>query len=227
MKDYWDYMMEQGTTKGGDDPASWFFEPQSAPPVSDEGRQGLTGQNRETYWEAPATSSGAPAAQVYAPPRTSSATPGVRVSGQTKSAYNPASVSDPEVNNAVRAYITQQARARGMDPAIALEIADREGGTDKYGGNEGVFPTGKSYWAYQLHYGGAGTPWASYGNTAGMGNDFTNRFGFQPGDPAGWQAAIEFALDNALRSGWQPWYGRQANPARGLREIGVWEGIPR
>lgn len=118
-------------------------------------------------------------------------------------------------------YIRQAATSRGIDPEIALRIARHEGGLDKYEGNEGVFPTGKSYWAFQLHYGGAGTPYAKWGNTAGMGNDFTNATGFQPGDPEAWQAAIDFALDHARKYGWKAWYGR------GPAGVGEWDGIPR
>jgi len=138
-----------------------------------------------------------------------------------------ADVSNPEVNKVIREYITQAAQKRGIDPTIALEIADREGGTNKYEGNEGVFDTGKSYWAYQLHYGGAGTPWAHFGRTAGMGNDFSSRYGYTPGQADAWQQAIDFALDGALRSGWVPWASRVAQPTRGLRQIGDWEGIPQ
>jgi len=134
--------------------------------------------------------------------------------------------SSPQAGE-IQNYIREAARRRGIMEQVALEIAEREGGTGKYEGNMGQFPTGRSHWAYQLHYGGAGTPYAQWGTTAGMGNDFTQRTGFRPGDPAAWQAAIDFALDHARANGWGAWYGRQANPKRGLREIGEWEGIPR
>lgn len=119
-------------------------------------------------------------------------------------------------------YIRQAAISRGIDPNVALAIAQNEGGLDDNDvAREGKFPTGKSYWAYQLHYGGAGTPYASYGTTAGMGNDFTERTGYQPGDPNAWRAAVDFALDHARKKGWSAWYGR------GPAGIGEWDGIPR
>ena len=54
-----------------------------------------------------------------------------------------------------------------------------------------------------------------------MGNDFTKATGYQPGDPRAWQASIDFALDEALRTGWSKFYGR------GPAQVGVWQGIPR
>jgi len=131
----------------------------------------------------------------------------------------PAPVSG-ENGQAITDYITQAARKRGIDPDVALRIADAEGGRGEYA-KEGKFNTGRSYWAFQLHYGGAGTPYAGWGNTAGMGNDFTERTGYQPGDPAAWQAAIDFALDHAARYGWGAWYGRKT------AGVGEWDGIPR
>jgi hypothetical protein len=122
----------------------------------------------------------------------------------------------------VAEYIRNAALQRGIDPDVALSIAQHEGGLDDDDvAREGSFKTGKSYWAFQLHYGGAGTPYAHYGDTAGMGNDFTARTGYQPGDPNAWQAAVDFALDHARRYGWKAWYGRK--PAG----IGEWDGIPR
>jgi hypothetical protein len=71
----------------------------------------------------------------------------------------------------------------------------------------GSFPTGKSWWPFQLHYGGAGTPYAMWGTEAGMGNDFTKKTGWAPGDPRAWAASVDFALDYAQRNGWGAWYG--------------------
>jgi hypothetical protein len=135
--------------------------------------------------------------------------------------YASAPVDPAVAEQAIVAYITQAARARGIDPAVALRIAQHEGGLDKYEGNMGQFPTGRSHWAFQLHYGGAGTPYAQWGDTAGMGNDFTAATGFAPGDPNAWQAAIDFALDHAAKNGWGAWYGR------GPAGVGIWDGITR
>ena len=51
----------------------------------------------------------------------------------------------------------------------------------------GHVPHRASWWPFQLHYGGAGTPYEQWGNVAGMGNDFTAQTGWQPGDPRAWK----------------------------------------
>ena len=110
-------------------------------------------------------------------------------------------------------YIRQAAQARNIDPDTAVAVALHEGTNPKTGrfdnpAQEAIFSTGRSYWPFQLHYGGAGTPYAAWGNTAGMGNEFTAQTGWQPGDPRAWQAAVDFALDQTLKRGWYPtFYG--------------------
>ena len=131
----------------------------------------------------------------------------------------------------IEAYIRQAAAKRGIDPDVAVAVALHEGGRDPRKPDQppftdpavmAVFPTGRSYWPFQLHYGGAGTPYAAWGGTAGMGNDFTRMTGYQPGDPAAWRPAVDFALDRALQTGWYPnFYG--SVPAR----VSTWQGIPR
>jgi hypothetical protein len=90
----------------------------------------------------------------------------------------------------------------------------------------GTFSTGSSWWPFQLHYGGAGTPYASLGNVAGMGNDFTALTGWQPGDPAAWKDSVDYALDKAKAGGWGPWYGAAAAGIHGFdgisRALGGW-----
>ena len=117
----------------------------------------------------------------------------------------------------VREYIIKAASERGIDPRTALGIARHEGGEDDYM-QVGKFNTGWSFWPFQLHYGGRG--YESFGDTAGMGNDFTRRTGWQPGDVGAWKDSIDFALDHAAKRGWGAWYGR------GPAGIGAWEGIP-
>ena len=133
----------------------------------------------------------------------------------------------PASHEDIVAYIRQAAVARKIDPDVALAVALHEGTNPATGrfdnpAQEAVFPTGRSYWPYQLHYGGASTPYAQWGGTAGLGNDFTRKTGYQPGDPAAWQPAVDFALDTALQRGWYPtFYGSQ--PAK----VTTWQGIPR
>lgn len=120
--------------------------------------------------------------------------------------------------NVVEQYIRQAAQARGIDPDIAMRVAKSEGGTEV--AKRGTFNTGSSWWPYQLHYGGKGTPYEHLGTVAGMGNAFTAETGFQPGDPAAWRASVDYALDRAQKSGWDAWYGARAQGITGKMGIG-------
>jgi TP901 family phage tail tape measure protein len=122
-------------------------------------------------------------------------------------------------NGEIADYIRKAASARGIDPDIAIRIAQHEGGTEEYN-KRGTFATGSSWWPFQLHYGGAGTPYAYLGTTAGMGNDFSAKTGWGAGDPKAWKDSIDWALDVAAKHGWSQWYGR------GPAGVGAWEGIP-
>jgi hypothetical protein len=117
----------------------------------------------------------------------------------------------------VEAYIRQAAATRGIDPDIAVRVAQSEGGLVP--NRTGAFPTGKSFWPFQLHYGGAGTPYAQYGTVAGMGNAFTQKTGWQPGDPEAWRAATDYALDAAKQQGWGAWYGARNQGITGFQGI--------
>lgn len=146
------------------------------------------------------------------------------------------SVPQPDVaspaSGAIEAYIRQAAQARGIDPDVAVKVALYEGGRDPRKPNQapftdpavrGTFATGSSWWPFQLHYGGKG--YEQYGTTAGMGNDFTAATGYQPGDPRAWQAATDYALDQAVKIGWRGggnggWYGAKA------AGIGDRQGLP-
>lgn len=126
------------------------------------------------------------------------------------------SVGRPMTDN-IRDYIAEAAMLRGMDPGIALRVAQSEGGFEA--ARRGTFATGSSWWPFQLHYGGAGYEYL--GNVAGMGNSFTAMTGWAPGDPAAWKDSVDYALDVARRSGWGQWYGAAA------AGIGNFQGIPR
>jgi hypothetical protein len=113
-------------------------------------------------------------------------------------------VSTPEVVN----YIAQAAQARGIDPATAIKVFKGEGASNwqgqatggkmkKYKGKE------DSWGPYQLYLGG------------GLGNQAP----FNVRDPSTWKLNVDFALDNALKSGWAPWYGA----AR--MGVGNWQGL--
>ena len=120
-------------------------------------------------------------------------------------------------NGEIAGYIANAAAARGIDPGIALRIAQHEGGLEEYN-KVGKFATGWSWWPFQLHYGGKG--YEHFGTTAGMGNTFTKETGWAPGDPKAWKDSIDYALNHARKYGWSAWYGR------GPAGVGAWEGIP-
>jgi hypothetical protein len=115
-------------------------------------------------------------------------------------------------------FIRNAARARGIDSTVAIRVAKSEGGVDEYA-KRGTFSTGSSWWAFQLHYGGAGYEYL--GDVPGMGNGFTKLTQWQPGTDPPWKDAIRYALNRAKASGWGAWYGA-AHVG-----IGQWEGIDR
>jgi hypothetical protein len=134
----------------------------------------------------------------------------------------------PPTHDEIVAYIRDAAQQRGIDPNTAVAVALHEGTNPATGrfdspAEQGSFPTGKSWWPFQLHYGGAGTPYEQYGSVAGMGNDFTAKTGWQPGDPRAWKDATDYALDQAVANpgGWSQWYG--SIPAK----VAARQGLPR
>lgn len=108
-------------------------------------------------------------------------------------------------------FIREAAVARGIDPQVAVDVANAEGGVDAPG-KVGEFATGTSFWQLQLHYGGPDYP--QYGipgeSVAGMGNDFSAYTGWPPGDPYAWRDAARRALNAAREHGWGAWYGAAA-----------------
>ena len=122
-------------------------------------------------------------------------------------------------------FIRSEAGLRGIDPETACAVAMSEGGTAAPG-LEGHFPTGSSFWQFQLHYGGDdypqfGTPELS---VAGMGNDFSTLTGWPPGDAIAWRDACRYALNRAKESGWDAWYGAAAIGITGFD--GIDQSVP-
>lgn len=113
-------------------------------------------------------------------------------------------------------YIKEAAKLRGIDPNIAVRVAKSEGlapgvwqsNVTKNGVRE------PSFGPFQLLVGGEGT-----GFPAGMGNDFIKQTGLDPRDPSTVYKQVDFALDNARKTGWSPWYG--------AAKVGInkWDGI--
>jgi hypothetical protein len=98
-------------------------------------------------------------------------------------------------------YIREAAIARGMDPDIAVRVAASEGlyaNPEEGWQSQIVDEEGRreeSYGPFQLYMGG------------GLGNVFMERTGLDPRDPSTVTQQIDFALDEAKRGGWGPWYG--------------------
>ena len=106
-------------------------------------------------------------------------------------------------------YIRQQAIARGIDPDVAVKVAQSEGlGSFQSSVIQKGGQREPSYGAFQLYTGG------------GMGNEFQQATGLDPSDPKNERATIDYALDNVVHTGWTPFHG-----ARGAG-IGPRTGLP-
>jgi hypothetical protein len=130
----------------------------------------------------------------------------------------------------IEEFIRAAARARGISDDLAIRVANTEGGVTepaRCGDFSGPpWYSGKSWWGFQLHYGGAGTPYAAWGGSAGMGNGFTTLTGWQPGDPAAWRDSVRYALNRARTGGWGAWYGAASIGVTGFMGIDrqtVWD----
>lgn len=124
------------------------------------------------------------------------------------------------------AFCRAEAPRRGITPDVAVWVCNSEGGLTE-AARVGRFATGWSWWALQLHYGGAG--YEQFGTTAGMGNSFTKLTGWAPGDPRAWRDALRYGLDQARAGGWGPWYGAKKIGVTGFYGIDrsvPWSGTP-
>ena len=111
------------------------------------------------------------------------------------------------------AIIRQAAIERNIDPDIAVRVAESEGlnADPAEGWQSQIVRDGvreESYGPFQLYMGG------------GLGNVFMERTGLDPRDPSTAREQINFALDEAARGGWGPWYGAARVG------IGEQEGLP-
>ncbi|WP_267355258.1 hypothetical protein [Methylobacterium sp. GC_Met_3] len=117
------------------------------------------------------------------------------------------------INPEFAAHIRASALSQGIDPDIALRIANSEGlrGSNPNRLTPGDYENGKptSFGPFQLHYGRSG----------GLGNRYTAETGHHAGDPRYWQEQIDFALRTARKEGWGAWYGRKS------AGVGVRDGI--
>ncbi len=101
-------------------------------------------------------------------------------------------------------YIRERAQTYGINPDVAVNVAQSEG----LGSFKSSVPGENSYGAFQLYTGG------------GLGNDFQRATGLDPSDPKNEQAGIDFALKHASQHGWGAFHG-----AKNRYGYGPWEGI--
>lgn len=110
----------------------------------------------------------------------------------------------------VEAYIRSVATTMGIDPNIAVRVAKSEGLAPGVWQSNLKRPDGsreKSYGPFQLFEGG------------GLGNKFKSVYGVSASDPSTWKQQVQFALGEAKKGGWTPWYGAKNSG------IGRYEGI--
>ena len=121
---------------------------------------------------------------------------------------------DYKDNPAIRAYITDSAKARGIDPAVALKVWGHEGHAGYVGdGNSSFGP-------FQLHYGGINPKMPH----AGMGDDFTKATGLDARDHSTIRQQVDFALNHVRRHGWGAWMGAKAEGIHGFQGVGPMPG---
>ena len=113
----------------------------------------------------------------------------------------PGSTSSRDDPRGLSGYIRETAKKHGVDPEVALKVAKSEGLRDFSGDG------GKSGGAFQLYTGG------------GLGNKFKKETGLDPLDPKNEKATIDYALREAAKGGWGPWYGAAKVG------VGKWDGI--
>lgn len=128
-----------------------------------------------------------------------------------------------DVHPEMAAYIRAAALANGIDPNVALRIANSEG---LRGSIPGVRNTpgdkGTSFGPFQLHY-ASRIPGLRNG---GLGDRYTRETGHHASDPKYWKEQIDFALRTARREGWGAWHGRYG-AGIGLRDgIGTVRPVP-
>ncbi len=111
----------------------------------------------------------------------------------------------------IEIYIRQAAIQRGIDPDIAVRVAQSEGGLIDPVRQSDVIKDGvrePSFGPFQLYMNG------------GLGNAFQTETGLHPSDPNAWRQGVDFALDSAKKDGWGAWYGAKNVGITGMDGIG-------
>jgi hypothetical protein len=114
----------------------------------------------------------------------------------------------------VREYIRASARANGIDPDVAVRVAESEGlyADPAEAFQSDIMEGGRrepSYGPFQLYTGG------------GLGNEFEQQTGLKASDPSNWRETVDFALSRAKETGWTPWYGAEKAGISPRQGIGV------
>lgn len=193
--------------------------PQQAAPVSQsQGFQmpslnDLLGDLAPKPQQQPPTPSGTPAAMPSNAPRTGNVGSSTITQGDNGPALRPGesvgSVTLADTDDDEQ-YIRQAAMRRGINPDMAVRVANTEGGANAGGRARQNMQGAPAYSHFQLYIGGPNNP--------AMGDEALAA-GIDPRDPKQWKQAVDFALDKAKERGWQPFQGAAA------AGIGDWDGI--
>jgi hypothetical protein len=100
----------------------------------------------------------------------------------------------------IEAFVRERAQAYGIDPEVAVAVANSEGGLESWNRQSDFVNNGvrePSYGPLQLYMNG------------GLGNAFMQETGLDPRDPANGPAATDWALKYASTHGWGDWHGAQ------------------
>ncbi len=108
------------------------------------------------------------------------------------------------------AFIRSEAAKRGINPDIAMAVAKSEG-FNSYVGDQGT-----SFGAFQLHYKNS-IPGLS---NSGLGDTFTGKTGLDARNPNTEKEQIQFALDQAAKTGWGDWHGWKGSQWAGINRGG-------
>lgn len=120
--------------------------------------------------------------------------------------------------SAIEAYIRQRAPLYGIDPDVAVRVANSEGGLhDPFQRGRGKAPHSQdpslgplenSFGPYQLYVSGTG---------AGLG-DRAMAAGIDPSK--NWQGGVDYALNEISQKGWGQWYGAKGQGITGMMGVG-------
>src|SRR5665213_3081278 len=115
----------------------------------------------------------------------------------------------------IRDYIRKAAISRGIDPDIAIQVAESEGL------NTVAIGPGRQTAIHDpriQEYDGHGDSWGPYQlyMGKGLGKDFQNQTGLDPRNPQTTQQQIDFSLDHAAKHGWSDWQGWKGDPYAGI-----------